>query len=469
LSAGYFANYKQHALLQGLDAGKCRLWLLGDCRRLDVGLFGATLLRLGACSARQSYDRVMLRRDLIGTVSLLDAEVDIERRLCLPRFRMVPRARAPYVERCSVNRLLQTCSRRLGKGLHLATIEKRGPSQYRARVRRAGVDKPITRTFESKLEAEKWARRLEADVDAGKRILFLATPELQTLTLRSALERYRDEKTVHKAGAPQERNRIGRWLKHPLAEKLLHQIVPGDLEQHRDQRLAEGKAFATVRHELDIISQVYEAARFSWRMRDLENPMKHIKRPPAWANPRNIRLKGTVDLRTFLAAVAPTSKHCTKAQREAATRCALALEFAIETSLRRGEVAAITPAHTNFNEHWVEVGREGMLHGHLKGGTRRVALSSRAIQILKSLEPRNPHSSWFGVSARTLSAAVLRARHKLGIGNLRLHDFRHEATSALFEKGLTQIEVSTMTGHKSLTTLKRYTHPDISEIAKKLG
>jgi hypothetical protein len=65
LSAGYFANYKQHALLQGLDAGKCRLWLLGDCRRLDVGLFGATLLRLGACSARQSYDRVMLRRELI--------------------------------------------------------------------------------------------------------------------------------------------------------------------------------------------------------------------------------------------------------------------------------------------------------------------------------------------------------------------------------------------------------------------
>lgn len=218
----------------------------------------------------------------------------------------------------------------------LATIEKRGPAQYRAKVRLSGAQRPISRTFETKQEAEKWARKVEADIDSGKRILFLGAPEAQTLTLRAALERYRDEKTVNKAGAKQERNRIARWLENPLVDKLLHQIVPGDLEKHRDKRLREGRAFSTVRHELNIISQVYEAARFSWRMRELENPVKHIKRPPAWANPRSIRLKGTVDLQEFLAAVIPDSKHCTAAQRKAAERCALALEFAVETSLRRG-------------------------------------------------------------------------------------------------------------------------------------
>ena len=351
----------------------------------------------------------------------------------------------------------------------MAMIEKRGPAQYRVRVRRADLPKPITRTFDSKDEVEKWARRIEADVDAGKRVLFLASPEASSLTLREALERYRDEKTIHKAGATQESNRIARWLEHPLAAKMLHQIVPGDLETYRDERLVQGKAFATVRHELNIISQVYEAARFSWRMRELDNPLKHVKRPPAWANPRNVRLKGTVTLRTFLAAVMPESKHCTAQQRDSARRCKLALEFAIETSLRRGEVAAITPAGTDFAKRWVEVGREGMLHGEIKGGTRRVALWSRAIKILKSLHPKNDTSPWFGVAARTLSAAVLRAREKLGIANLRLHDLRHEATSKLYEKGLSQMEVSTMTGHKTLTTLKRYTHPNVTEIAKKLG
>lgn len=351
----------------------------------------------------------------------------------------------------------------------MAMIEKRGPAQYRVRVRRADLPKSLTRTFESRDEAEKWARRIESEVDAGKRVLFLANAEASSMTLSQALARYRDEKTVHKAGAGQERNRIACWLKHPLAEKMLHQIVPGELEKYRDERLAQGKAFATVRHELNIISQVYEAARFSWRMRDLDNPMKHVKRPPAWARPRDVRLKGTVSLRTFLAAVMPDSKHCTAEHKDYARRCKLAIEFAIETSMRRGEVASITPAGTNFKKRWVEVGRERMLHGELKGGTRRVALSSRVIKILKSLKPKDENSPWFGVSARTLSEAVRRARDKLGIKNLRLHDLRHEATSKLFEKGLSPMEVATMTGHKTLNTLKRYTHPNVTMIARKLG
>ncbi len=351
----------------------------------------------------------------------------------------------------------------------MAMIEKRGPAQYRVRVRRIDLPKPITKTFESREEAQKWAQRIEADMDAGKRVLFLASPDARSLTLREALERYRDEKTVHKAGAEQERYRIARWLEHPLASKMLHQLVPGDFEKYRDERLARRKAFATVRHELTIISQVYEAARFSWRMRDLDNPMRHVKRPPAWANPRNVRLKGMVNLRTFLAAVMPESKHCTAEQRDAARRCKFALEFAIETSLRRGEVASITPAGTNFRERWVKVGRDGMLHGSLKGGTRRVALSSRAMKILKSLKSKADTSPWFGVSARTLSAAMLRACKKLNLKDLRLNDLRHEATSKLFEKGLSPIEVATMTGHKTLNTLKRYTHPDVTEIARKLG
>jgi integrase len=110
-----------------------------------------------------------------------------------------------------------------------------------------------------------------------------------------------------------------------------------------------------------------------------------------------------------------------------------------------------------------------MLHGQLKGGTRRVALSSRAMEILKSLKPEEETAPWFGVTGRTLSAAVVRARKKLGLKDFRLHDLRHEATSKLFEKGLSPIEVATMTGHKTLNTLKRYTHPNVTEIARKLG
>ncbi len=53
--------------------------------------------------------------------------------------------------------------------------------------------------------------------------------------------------------------------------------------------------------------------------------------------------------------------------------------------------------------------------------------------------------------------------------DLRFHDLKHEATTRVFELGLNIMEVSTITGHKDLRMLKRYTHIRASELALKLG
>ena len=55
------------------------------------------------------------------------------------------------------------------------------------------------------------------------------------------------------------------------------------------------------------------------------------------------------------------------------------------------------------------------------------------------------------------------------LASLRFHDLRHEATSRLFEKGLNPMEVASMTGHKSMQMLKRYTHVEATKVAAKLG
>jgi integrase len=46
---------------------------------------------------------------------------------------------------------------------------------------------------------------------------------------------------------------------------------------------------------------------------------------------------------------------------------------------------------------------------------------------------------------------------------------RHEATSRLFEKGFNPMEVSAITGHKTLQMLKRYTHLRADDLAKRMG
>ena len=55
-----------------------------------------------------------------------------------------------------------------------------------------------------------------------------------------------------------------------------------------------------------------------------------------------------------------------------------------------------------------------------------------------------------------------------GIEDLRFHDLRHEAASRFFEKGLNIMEVSLITGHRSLATLNRYTHLNPQSLIEKL-
>lgn len=55
--------------------------------------------------------------------------------------------------------------------------------------------------------------------------------------------------------------------------------------------------------------------------------------------------------------------------------------------------------------------------------------------------------------------------HRAHIVGVRFHDLRHEAASRLFEKELNVMEVSAITGHKTLDMLKRYTHLRAEDLA----
>lgn len=104
-----------------------------------------------------------------------------------------------------------------------------------------------------------------------------------------------------------------------------------------------------------------------------------------------------------------------------------------------------------------------------KNGTRReVPLSSRAVETLRNL-PRAIDGRVFPITDEAVKRAWRNATARAGIDDLRFHDLRHEATSRLFERGLDTMEVAAVTGHKTLTMLRRYTHLKAADLAKKLG
>ncbi|WP_123102024.1 site-specific integrase [Acidithiobacillus sulfuriphilus] len=102
------------------------------------------------------------------------------------------------------------------------------------------------------------------------------------------------------------------------------------------------------------------------------------------------------------------------------------------------------------------------------GDARTVPLSSRAIATLEAL-PRNLDGRVFGTTYEGIHQAFVRACRRAAIDGLTFHDLRHEATSRLFEKGFNPMEVSTITGHKTLQMLKRYTHLRAEDLAKRMG
>lgn len=59
---------------------------------------------------------------------------------------------------------------------------------------------------------------------------------------------------------------------------------------------------------------------------------------------------------------------------------------------------------------------------------------------------------------KSAGTAFYRACKELKIKDLHFHDLRHEATSRLFEAGLTIERVALVTGHKDWKMLRRYTN-----------
>lgn len=94
--------------------------------------------------------------------------------------------------------------------------------------------------------------------------------------------------------------------------------------------------------------------------------------------------------------------------------------------------------------------------GDKKGNNVYCELPLEALAIIKSMPRTAPQI--FPYSTDAISASFTRACKFLGIEDLRFHDLRHEGISRLFEMGRTILQVASVSGHRSWTSLKRYTH-----------
>ncbi|WP_321918428.1 tyrosine-type recombinase/integrase [Burkholderia cepacia] len=331
----------------------------------------------------------------------------------------------------------------------MASITKRG-KYWRAQILRKGFP-PQFHTFDTKAEAEAWARATESEMDQGR---FVSRAEAERTTLAQALERYWTSVASQKRHPQQERYRINHWLRQPLRHFSLANLKGAHFAQYRDERRAAGRAENTIRLELALVSHLFEIARKEWGMSGLLNPLKDIRKPSGSRERDRRLLAGEYEL--IAEALSKSDNPWVRP----------AYDLAIETSLRQGMLFKL-------QWEWVHLERRVIIiPGEHRGVGNKVVpaaipLSSKAIETLRAL-PRATRGPIFQTSQNAVVCVWKRALKELNIQDLRWHDLRHEAASRLFERGLNPMEVASITGHKNLTMLRRYTHLAAEILAAKL-
>ncbi len=367
----------------------------------------------------------------------------------------------------------------------MASYRKRGDYQWQVRISKKGYP-PQTKTFETKADAEKWAREVESEMDKGR---FVSRVEADNTTLNEALARYLREITPHKKGWKAETDRIKAWQKHKLAKRSLSSLRGTDFAQYRDDGRAAGLAENTIRLSLAIISHLFNIASKEWGIEGLVNPLISIRMPKG-SQPRDRRIASETLPHPSTGVFEEKSEVDLIIAASESKELEAVILLAIETAMRRAEIASLQWDNIDFKN------RTAHLPDTKSGESRDVPLSSVAIETIRSLPKRiiltgkgqgQQDPKIFSLEPNSMTQAFARARdrarktylslcatHNLEpnpnfLVNIRLHDQRHEGTSRLFETGrFDTMEVAAVTGHKTLQMLKRYTHLKAADLAKKL-
>jgi integrase len=327
----------------------------------------------------------------------------------------------------------------------MASLRQHGKG-WQARVRRQGYP-DITKSFQSRQDAERWARALESEMDKGQ---FISIDEAQRSTLGDLIARYLVEITPTMKGATEDTIRLKAIMRRSIASWSMANLSAARVAVFRDERLKEVSA-GTVIRELAYLSSIINHARREWGI-NVPNPVQMVRKPQS--PPSRGRVLASEEVSKLLQALEPTGRrsHWTRP----------AVQLALATAMRRGELLSLRWEHIDLNA------RTAFLPDTKNGDSRTVPLSSVATQVLAEL-PRHISGVVLPVKFFTLDAAFNRGVARAGLKDVRFHDLRRTAITRMAERLPNVIELAAVSGHKSLMVLKQYYRPSASELAHKLG
>lgn len=327
----------------------------------------------------------------------------------------------------------------------MASIRFRS-SKWQARVARKGFPAEV-KTFSARQDAERWARSVETEMDRGS---YRSRNDAESTTLKEVIERYIDEVLPLKRGGTTEAIRLRATCRTAFAKHSMAALTVKAVAAYRDERLKQVTP-GTVLRELSYLSSIINHARREWGI-NIENPVTSVRKPPA-PQGRNRTLSDSEEIR-LLDALTPAGR------RNSWVKPATILS--LETAMRRSELLHLLWKNIDLQK------QTAFLPMTKNGTDRTIPLSKKAVATLQDL-PHSIDGRVFPIEAAALHAAFKKACNRSVLSDFHWHDLRHTAITRLAEKLPNLIELAAVSGHRSLTMLKRYYHPCASDLAKKIG
>ena len=201
-----------------------------------------------------------------------------------------------------------------------------------------------------------------------------------------------------------------------------------------------------------MFGHLFNVAIKEWHIGLIFNPVANIRKPSPGEG-RNRRLSG----REQAALLAAVDEHSNP-------MLGWIVRIAIETGMRQSEILGLRRGQVDLERRVVR------LTDTKNNAARTVPLTKLAASVLQNalanpVRPIDTDLVFFGEPGRDGKRRAYQftkiwngLKKRTGLVDFRFHDLRHEAVSRLVEAGLTDQEVASISGHKSMQMLLSLIH-----------
>ena len=337
----------------------------------------------------------------------------------------------------------------------MATIiprKRKDGMRYTAQVRLKHHGKVIhfeSETFDKKSLAKEWGRRRESELKLPGALDYM---RYKGLTIKQVLEWYRDDFDGESKFGRSKLSHINYLINHDdFADLDAIELTTDQLVAHVHKRRRQGAGPATVNNDLIWLRNAYRAVRIG---RNIPLNLQIVDDAAFLCRKEKLVAKSKQrDRRLSLEELGVLLDYFASRDGRSKIPMVEIVLFALFSSRRQEEICRIQWADLDEENKRVLVRK--MKHPREKTDTW-VFLVEAAWSIIQRQE--KTANEIFPYNGKSISAAFTRACNFLEIEDLRFHDLRHECTSWLFELGWDIPRVSSVTGHKSWSSLQRYTH-----------